>query len=139
MRDCLIHSSCLPCDEVGSAAPTPCPYGWYQDLKAQMACKICPEGYFCQDSTVAPTSKCHAGYYCPKGSYTGYENPCPLGTYNNVEGAKAISECLPCPIGKYCGSRGLAHPTGECFAVSFPLVVAYLKLERHWQSLVRRA
>ncbi|CDI80841.1 Myosin-10, related [Eimeria acervulina] len=100
----------------GSAAPTPCPYGWYQDLKAQMACKICPEGYFCQDSTVAPTSKCHAGYYCPKGSYTGYENPCPLGTYNNVEGAKAISECLPCPIGKYCGSRGLAHPTGECFA-----------------------
>ncbi|CDI84806.1 hypothetical protein, conserved [Eimeria praecox] len=100
----------------GPAAPTPCPKGWYQDLKAQTACKICPEGYFCADSTAAPTTKCHAGYYCPKGSYNGYENPCPLGTYNQTGGAKSVSECLPCPVGKYCGSRGLTTATGECLA-----------------------
>ncbi|CDJ31447.1 uncharacterized protein EMH_0066870 [Eimeria mitis] len=100
----------------GPAAPTPCPKGWYQDLKAQTACKICPEGYFCEDSTVTPSSKCPPGYYCPKGSYNGHEYPCPLGTYNKLGGAKGASECLPCPVGKYCGSRGLEEPTGECLA-----------------------
>ncbi|CDJ58834.1 hypothetical protein, conserved [Eimeria maxima] len=99
----------------GPAAPTPCPKGWYQDLKGQVACKICPDGYFCMDSAATPT-KCHEGYYCPKGSYNGYENPCPVGTYNNTKGAKAVSECLPCPTGKFCGSRGLTQPTGECLA-----------------------
>ncbi|OEH77833.1 hypothetical protein cyc_01966 [Cyclospora cayetanensis] len=100
----------------GPASPTPCPPGWYQDLKAQTECKVCPAGNYCTDTSATPSLKCPQGYYCLKGSFSGYEYPCPLGTYNNQVGAKSSSECLPCPPGKYCGSRGLTEPTGDCLA-----------------------
>ncbi|KAL8270980.1 hypothetical protein Esti_005101 [Eimeria stiedai] len=98
------------------AAATPCPRGWYQELQAQAACKMCTEGFYCDDSSVTPTSKCPPGHYCPKGTFNKHQHPCPLGTYRHTEGAKSSSECMACPAGKYCGSRGLTDPSGDCFA-----------------------
>jgi hypothetical protein len=44
---------------------------------------------------------CPTGYYC--GS-TNVVNPteCPVGTWSYTEGLTALSECMPCPYGKYC-------------------------------------
>ncbi|KAL8427177.1 hypothetical protein Efla_006804 [Eimeria flavescens] len=100
----------------GPADPTPCPRGWYQELMAQTSCKICLEGYYCADSSVAPELQCPEGHFCPEGTFDGGEHPCPLGTYNGEKGAKTASECITCPAGQFCGSRGLTKPSGDCFA-----------------------
>ena len=44
--------------------------------------------------------ECPAGYYCPVG--TTYPEGCPVGTYSEVTGLSDVSECLPCPPGRYC-------------------------------------
>ena len=55
----------------GSHEPVRCDPGYYQDETGQSDCKLCMEGYYC-DNTVEPVvmynnSYCPEGYYCPNG------------------------------------------------------------------------
>ena len=49
-----------------------------------------------------PTDICPRGYYCPNGTKLATEFACPNGTYNDLEGITAESQCKNCT-------------TGECF------------------------
>ena len=60
---------------------------------------------------------CPTGYYCPSGQ----KDPiiCVQGTYNPTTHATVATDCLECPPGKWCGSEGLAAPSGDCDAGYF--------------------
>jgi hypothetical protein len=60
---------------------------------------------------------CPAGYYCPQGTLA--EVACAAGTYQPLEGAAAIGECLSCPPGKYCNIAAASAPSGSCTAGYF--------------------
>lgn len=61
---------------------------------------------------------CPIGMYCPANSET--YTPCPVGTYNPVLGGTSLlTHCLPCAPGRYCASKGLSAPTGDCNAGYF--------------------
>ncbi|XP_070551143.1 uncharacterized protein K04H4.2-like isoform X2 [Ptychodera flava] len=63
----------------------------------------CYPGYYCEGGvdTPTPTSTiCPVGNYCPEGSYIPI--PCPEGTISSGEGNKNITDCKPCPPGRYC-------------------------------------
>ncbi|KAH3841624.1 hypothetical protein DPMN_115097 [Dreissena polymorpha] len=111
--------SCTPghyCPE-GSGAEIECPSGQYQNATGQSTCKICDAGYYCDGilhNGVDTPESCQRGHYCPAGTRTAAEFPCPAGTYNNNTNSMALSACVDCDPGKYCGSIGLALPTGYC-------------------------
>ncbi|OAF70026.1 hypothetical protein A3Q56_02216, partial [Intoshia linei] len=94
----------------------------------------CVTGKYCPsvglDETSMAIFKCKAGYYCPTGSsienpkicpkahYCLIESPlplpCPIGTFSNMKGLQAKSDCSPCTPGMYCETVGLTAPTGAC-------------------------
>ncbi|ELW67538.1 hypothetical protein TREES_T100003968 [Tupaia chinensis] len=121
----------------GSRRPTPCPAGTFSSLPEQTAssgCQACPPGFYCKETGLqAPSGQCPAGYYCdsstgpvqdfslhpcPRGYYcpmgtaeaTYYS--CPVGTYSPQQGLRSVTECQPCPAGKFCAQAGLVMPTG---------------------------
>ncbi|KAH8046092.1 hypothetical protein JL720_16470 [Aureococcus anophagefferens] len=99
----------------GDPAPAPCLAGTYQDAEGQTDCKLCPAGYFCENATVTPAD-CPLGSYCPNGTRYGAQFLC-AAYAKSVAGprpSKTVDECDPCPPGSYCGSPGLAQPTGPC-------------------------
>lgn len=67
---------------------------------------------------------CSVGHYCvgtqgnntdpTKRQLEDSEKPCPVGTYSNVTGLSAESDCTPCDSGYFCGESGLTGPEGEC-------------------------
>jgi hypothetical protein len=99
--------------DVGSDAQKACSQGTYSNRTGLAVCDICPERYACGLQTSSPLI-CKAGFYCPVGTSLGAEQPCPSGTFNNRTGLSAIIECTKCLPGQYCGSSGLAMPTGPC-------------------------
>ena len=80
---CPNGTYCAP----GSSAPTPCDAGKYGEpyypedamtpspLRDEDDCKICERGYWCRG---------------------GFQNPCPLGTYNDREGMSDVDSCSQC-------------------------------------------
>ena len=72
-----ITDSNLPC-WVGyycpehSHIPLLCPSGWYQDQPGKAFCKLCPGGYYCDNSfgvvVINDTVGCPEGSYCPPGN-----------------------------------------------------------------------
>ena len=105
-----------------STEPQVCPAGSYQNLAKQSSCKICEAGYYClamADETWAnrkyhyPRS-CEPGYYCPRNSTSPQEVPCPVGTYNAVENATSLAECLECTAGRACTTPGLSASNADC-------------------------
>ncbi|XP_041849947.1 neurogenic locus notch homolog protein 4-like [Melanotaenia boesemani] len=104
----------------------PCPLGWFQELPGQKECNLCPPGYHCQSLSPSPTRgtsigvsspvPCPAGYICPGESADSQPVPCPKGTYNPSQGLTTTGQCLLCPAGQFCGSEGLAEPSGWCAA-----------------------
>ncbi len=98
---------------IGSDAPLHCDNGTYQDDETMVACKICPAGYFC-DNTISivildnSTTICPAGSYCPEGTSFHNEWLCPIGTFNGVTGRQSASDCNPCLGGYYCPVAGVA-------------------------------
>ena len=54
-----------------TAAPILCASGYYQDQPGQWDCKLCPSGYYCDNSlgvvVVNDTILCPGGHYCPQG------------------------------------------------------------------------
>ncbi|PFH35772.1 hypothetical protein BESB_054230 [Besnoitia besnoiti] len=97
----------------GVLNPVRCPPGTYQDEAGQAECKACSPGYQCRGGQAA-MEECKAGFYCPGGVSAEDAFPCPLGTVGSQPGLSFISECSPCPPGKYCGERGLTDATDKC-------------------------
>ena len=94
----------------GSKSQLPCPYGTYQSEPEKSTCSTCRAGKYCPiDTTSTPIGtitpqECSVGYYCPEAS--GFEIPCPPGTYNDETGMK-VASCKSCPEGYYCPDPGL--------------------------------
>jgi hypothetical protein len=45
----------------------------------------------------------------------GTPTPCSVGTYRNLPGAVESDDCLPCPVGYYCGlATGVLDPDNVC-------------------------
>ncbi|XP_069038919.1 neurogenic locus notch homolog protein 3 isoform X1 [Lepisosteus oculatus] len=98
---------------------TPCPAGWYQALSGQPECESCPPGFYCSPAVLEPRGAvvplpCPSGHFCPRGTPFGTRNPCPEGTYSRILGLTSSAQCSQCPEGRFCGSQGLAEPTGTC-------------------------
>lgn len=84
----------------------------------------CQAGYVCASGAATPmgsatvvpnrATHCPSGYYCPEGSGAG--TPCPPGKYFPSQGAGSQADCFDCKLGHYCGTPGLAAPTGACAA-----------------------
>ncbi|XP_064159371.1 SCO-spondin [Anguilla rostrata] len=121
----------------------PCPPGTYSPQPGQShleQCLLCPAGMYCEDwSLSGPTGPCQSGYFClaginfqnpdgnistgvggpcPKGHYcpagTSLPLPCPPGSFSNRLHVTERAGCTPCPPGQFCGSAGLAWPSGPC-------------------------
>ena len=60
-------------------------------------------------------TKCPQGFYCPNGTGRVWQ-PCPPGTFSDVEGLAFESECQDCTGGKYCDVTNLTAPVGDCSA-----------------------
>lgn len=80
-----------------------CAAGTYQPNPLQDRCFECPAGFFCTTDVTNDLTdyKCPKGYYCPAGTAAEFENPCPVGTYNDHFGATSIDECVFAPPGYY--------------------------------------
>ncbi|CAB1347527.1 unnamed protein product, partial [Coregonus sp. 'balchen'] len=85
----------------------------------------CIAGYLCHSGAVSPTpedgvtgDRCPQGHYCPEG-LAAAPRPCPLGYYSNTTRNTQLSDCLPCPAGFICASRGLSLPSHLCQAGSY--------------------
>ena len=90
-----------------SATQIPCPIGTYRSIERGSEpkdCSICPSGYYCDELGMWEVKICPAGYYCPLGTIV--PEPCPEGTYSNVEGLIDSRSCTYCPAGYYCPRRG---------------------------------
>ncbi|KAM9299008.1 uncharacterized protein PAF06_016002 [Gastrophryne carolinensis] len=97
----------------GSHIPLPCPAGTYSQTLPRHGCYDCPEGFYCLAGSSNATI-CPKGFYCPKRTEYAAQNPCPVGTFSDVQGAADIGTCLPCPPGRFCSKPGLKRPEGSC-------------------------
>lgn len=82
-----------------------CPAGKYSaatNLTSSSGCTQCPAGSFCVSASTSITGSCAAGFFCLPGSGTSNANPCAAGTYTASTSATAQTDCLPCPVGRYC-------------------------------------
>ncbi|XP_051895654.1 signal peptide, CUB and EGF-like domain-containing protein 3 [Pristis pectinata] len=135
---CIQGHYCPP----GSILPISCPAGHYLHQKGAadissctlcdlgMYCSVaglsapegpCQPGYYCTrgSNTSIPVAMpfgdiCPAGYYCPFGTKHAFENPCPVGTWNNFTSAQDIALCLPCTPGFSCSGPALTQPNELC-------------------------
>ncbi|XP_075892173.1 uncharacterized protein LOC142895201 [Nelusetta ayraudi] len=116
---CSPGNKCPP----GSERQVPCSPGTYQDLPGQAQCAECPAGYYCAGSVGTDSvgvsgahspMLCPRGHYCPPGAQSGAAFPCPAGAFGGQMGLSDRSACERCPPGRYCGSSGLAAPSGLC-------------------------
>uniref|UniRef100_W5M2P7 Tyrosine-protein kinase ephrin type A/B receptor-like domain-containing protein n=1 Tax=Lepisosteus oculatus TaxID=7918 RepID=W5M2P7_LEPOC len=113
----------------GSAACSPCLPGHYcshetTSREAMLSTMVCPAGLICSAGLDREPQRaailCPKGFYCPGGSIDPNPRPCPNGTYSDQPGLRDLSDCSPCPEGKYCYSdqqphiHGLSQPTGQC-------------------------
>lgn len=75
----------------GSAHPTLCPEGTYNDFTGGAGvkdCLECPAGHMCEDPVSRPVV-------------------CPIGQYNDKAKSK---ECFDCPAGSFCPYDGVITP-----------------------------
>ncbi|CAM9824345.1 unnamed protein product [Bubo scandiacus] len=95
----------------GSAAPSPCPSGEYNNATGQDKCFPCPAGFHCSKGQ---RRRCPPGFYCPRKTGIIF-SPCPPGTYNPSYGVSQAERCQQCPAGMFCGEWGLSSPSGPCW------------------------
>ena len=58
---------------------------------------------------------CPEGFYCPNGTGRDWQ-PCPPGTFSNVQGLVSGDQCTECTGGKYCDVSNLTAPVSDCSA-----------------------
>ena len=110
-----------PC-YVGKYCPTgitgalPCPVGTYSNSTRNTIvhnCLSCPSGYLCS----APGIVDCVSYLCPVGKYCFVREQsgisCPYGSYNNLTGGKAVTDCQACVSGYYCPELGQSNATAN--------------------------
>ena len=105
----------------GEAEPILCSDGMYQPLPLQGACLKCPPRTYCYNSGVddldeklsrAITPKiCPKGYFCEEssGDPTVESKKCPSGTFSHRNGLGSIEECSSCPPGYFCPNKGMTN------------------------------
>jgi hypothetical protein len=111
------NPSAFPCPKghrcsQGVADPVPCEPGYYQNVTGMQSCMSTPAGYYSNDGV--SLVECPEGYYCLESTETRHQYPCPRGTLNNITGLRSADECTICPQGFFCGTVGLAVPSGPC-------------------------
>ncbi|XP_028320851.1 uncharacterized protein LOC114474630 [Gouania willdenowi] len=120
---------CLPCPS-GQTSSTANEYessgGFYCDSPGKsVPSGLCDAGHYCRSGAWSPTPEdggltgdsCPVGHYCPQGSSGPL--PCLKGYYSNRTGNSHLSDCLPCPPGFLCATRGLSFPSHICPAGSY--------------------
>jgi hypothetical protein len=112
-RACVAGNSC----EKGATSETPCSVGTYNPLSASGSCYACPAGLACNTSGMIAPVDCPVGHYCSIGT-SGVDNsiPCPAGTFSNDINLKQVTECAPCPPGKFCTSGTTDPSSNDCTA-----------------------
>lgn len=100
----------------GSSAEVQCTPGMYCDTVALIApTGNCSAGYYCLLGSTSPSAVvCPMGKFCIAGSSAG--QVCPPGTFLNVTGGSAVTDCLPCYQGYHCAGYGNVMATGQCDA-----------------------
>ena len=97
----------------GTAAPVPCPVGFYNPLIGRSSvteCKPCDAGYYCAFEGMSNmTGECSPGYYCPLGSTGSKQVACPSRYYRLQPRAESEEFCAVCPRGSYC-PEGTSSP-----------------------------
>ncbi|OAF67357.1 hypothetical protein A3Q56_04909, partial [Intoshia linei] len=137
-------SDCLKCTAgyycpIGTTNPQICAPGTYS-REGLGSCSSCIEGRYCDkygttfsmmyDTNICPSgmicpsglayipnllqNTCTIGYYCPKGTINTKPIPCPIGTYSDVTGLKAVEECKSCKAGSCCPTMGMISPNTKC-------------------------
>ena len=109
---CPVGHYCLE----GAVNPDLCENGTFSNQTGLGSCFECPHRFTCPTKGIINPTTCPPGYFCKNGTKSLYGEPCPPGTYSDVEGLAYEAECLPCPPGKYCATPGLDSPTGDCSA-----------------------
>ncbi|CAG5098823.1 Oidioi.mRNA.OKI2018_I69.XSR.g16008.t1.cds [Oikopleura dioica] len=87
-----------------------CPAGTYRSREDQPECEPCPAGMSCPEGTGEDPREpilCPIGHYCPTGNPLGRPIPCPPGTFSNEVGAQQEA-CQPCPVDTYNNLEGQA-------------------------------
>ena len=56
---------------------------------------------------------CPPGNFCEGTGRSDYE-PCPTGTFSNLERLETAAECQQCVSGAYCTNTGLTDVEGQC-------------------------
>jgi len=107
---CPVGNTCL---STRTTVQQPCLAGTYQNMKGQTSCNACIAGFNCPIAGLELPVPCTEGSYCPAGTHPVPQ--CPAGTYNSLKYAKAVTDCYPCPPGKYCEIGSTAF-TGYCDA-----------------------
>ena len=78
----------------GTAQQIQCDNGYYQDTPGMASCDLCDAGHFCDNTgaivILGNSTLCPAGYYCPNGTSFSTENPCPVGTFNSLQGKTKV-------------------------------------------------
>lgn len=97
----------------GSPWPEPCAPGTYNNASGQESCQNCPRGFYCSGNSTTPL-ECPAGFYCPRNTRFATDNPCDIGTFNNLTGMSAVSACVDCTAGFYCDRQGQLKDENLC-------------------------
>ncbi|XP_063762752.1 SCO-spondin isoform X2 [Eleginops maclovinus] len=101
----------------------PCPPGSFcLSPGKSVATGQCEAGYYCLSGAWSPKpedgettgDRCLEGHYCPQGSSAPL--PCPIGRYSNTTRNRYLSDCVTCPPGFLCVTRGLSFPSHICQA-----------------------
>ena len=100
---------------VGSAEPTPCLPGSFNQHTNATTCSLCAAGTYQSDRSATACSTCVLGHYCAQGAVKPV--PCASGTFGGSTGLESAGQCEPCPQGHYCG-LGSVQPQG-CDTGSF--------------------
>jgi len=120
---CLVCPPGFYCPS-GASVPQPYSKGFYSPFRSvgeSDAFIKCPAGYPCPSSSQATYigTPCDKVCYCPYGSSTTCPNDCPAGTYSDSYIARAVTDCLPCLEGYYCGQKSTSVDLVRCPAGSY--------------------
>jgi hypothetical protein len=91
-----------------------CPPGTYQGSfrKGTLSdCRVCSDGGYCPEGSLAPIPCGNDTVYCPRGSVSPL--PCTPGYYTDGFSSSQKSELVLCPRGSYCPGDGLRYPCGK--------------------------
>lgn len=75
----------------------PCAGGSYnpeQNSTSDTACLPCPSAKYCPKGTSDTGIDCPRGFYCTGGQSSGFQHPCPVGTYGPDLGFDSMSFLL---------------------------------------------